>query len=214
MWNGSHETWVDSLKRHLKAWKLRGPAGDGSKGPWSDATICEFIVEAHNRIGGPEKTGIHFSPGSADEYNRKKANAARIMRTMTDDPQTDAEAVSLFLMLPSISAAMPTDLAISFWNEYLLPTRLAVRGVDDAAGDSITVNDLVAVMKEDAEAHQACAAVIEHPDMATLNAARTEIQQAIEQQTRLARVLDGMIRMKSTAGGAVKNFLRSGRTPH
>lgn len=205
MWNGSHETWVDCLKRHLRAWKLRGPAGDGSKGAWSDETICDLIVDAHDRIGGPAKTGIVFAPGSADESNRKKANAARIMRTLTDEPSTDGQAIALVNMLPSITAAMPPDLATSFWNEYLAPARLGVRCLDDAiAVDFNPAAHIGAQTKESAEATIALLQVQASPTLSTLEAAHKEQTDVIETASRARRALDAAIaELRSKASSAL-----------
>jgi hypothetical protein len=162
MFHGSHETYVDSLKRHMKAWKMRGPAGDGSRGAFSDATICDFIVETHNRIDGPSKTGIVFAPGSSDEFNRKKANAVRIMRMLTDEPQSEHDEIQLFNMAPSILAAMPQDLAVSFITEYLRPAKLLVRAQDDEAHAEF---NLAVVHDTHNAAHDAMKSMLE----ATLN---------------------------------------------
>jgi hypothetical protein len=208
MWNGSHETWVDCLKRHLRAWKLRGPAGDGSKGQWSDETICDLIVEAHERIGGPAKTGIVFAPGSADESNRKKANAARIMRMLTDEPSTDGPSIALVNLLPSISAAMPADLATSFWNEYLAPARLGVRGLDD--GQTVGFNPaehIGAQTKESAEATLALLQVQANPSLASLEAAHKEQTDVIETATKARRELDAAI-AELRSGGNVSRIVR------
>lgn len=133
---GLHETWVDCLKRHIKDWKMRGPAGDGTRGPFSDETICQFIIEAHERIGGPLKTGIVFAPvGSGDESKRRTANAKRIMRYMTDEPNTEFESFQLFNLVPSILAAMPQNLAKRFINEYLEPAKFVASEADDDGED-------------------------------------------------------------------------------
>lgn len=192
MWNGSHETWVDCLKRHLKAWKLRTSL--------SDQAICDEIVKAHERIGGPEKTGIVFAPGSKDEYNRQKANCAKIMRMLTDEPHSDFEAVQLVNMLPSITAAMPADLCISFWTEYLAPVGLAPQGMDGDADVGFSITQFSQLLKADSEAHQACAEVIANPDIETLVKARKTLRMAVIEKLRKSRAIEAMIRAKAALG--------------
>jgi hypothetical protein len=173
MWNDSHadETWIDCLKRYLRKWKR-------STG-YSDATICDEIVKAHDEIGLAAKTGIRFSPGSADEYNRKKANAARIMRMLSDEPSTDGEAVAAINMLPSILAAMPADLRIGFLNEYIAPLNLSVRGTEiKEAGELNATARLINIAREASEAQAAVADLIDGATHEELVRADRELAEA------------------------------------
>ncbi|HJV75372.1 MAG TPA: hypothetical protein VJ654_14190 [Noviherbaspirillum sp.] len=182
MWNRSHETWVDCLKRYIKAWKMRGPAGDGSTGHWSDETICDFIVEAHVKIGGPAKTGIVFNPaGAGDESKRRKANAMKIMRYLTDEPNTEFESLQLFNLAPSILAAMPEDLRTGFLNEYISMLNLSVSGIETAGTNRLNATaHLVEIAKETSEAEAAVAELISSPTSAHLVEADRELAEAEE----------------------------------
>lgn len=175
MWIDSHadETWIDCLKRYLRVWKRRGD--------YSDATICDFIVQAHAVAGLDAKTGIRFTPGSADEYNRQKANAARIMRMLNEEPNTAGEAVAAINMLPSILAAMPGDLRIDFLNEYIAPMGLSVRGVETDAGDTLNATGhLVNIARENAEAQSAIANLIDGATPEELAKADRELSDAVD----------------------------------
>jgi len=188
MWKGSHETPVDLLKRHIKGWKMRGPAGDGSQGHWSDETICDFIVAAHARIDGPARTGIVFAmPGTTDEARRQKANAAKILRYITDEPNTEFGATQLLNLLPSILAAMPDDLATGFLNEYLSPVNRTVRGIDadDSPLQAATAH-LVKIARETSEAQVAVADLIDGATPEELSKAERELAEA-EEAIRSAR---------------------------
>lgn len=194
MFHGSHETYVDSLKRHMKAWKIRGPAGDGSKGPFSDATICDFIVQAHERIGGTAKAGIVFAPGSSDEFNRRKANSVRIMRMLTDEPNTEFESFQLFNFAPSILAAMPQDLAMSFMSEYLAPTGLSPRSAQVTEAVTLDVpTNLCHSIKETAEANQALAELMHGADIEKLQRAQRELVEAVDAETKALKAVEAEI---------------------
>lgn len=181
MWNDSHadETWIDCLKRYIRLWKRRTG--------FSDATICDLIVTGHNESGLAAKTGIRFSPGSADEYNRQKANAARIMRMLNDEPHTEFESVQLFNMLPSILKAMPEDLRIGFLNEYLAPVNLTVRGIDQQYSSVLNAaSHLVKIARETSEAQAAVADLIDGASQGELQQADRELAEA-EEAIRAAR---------------------------
>lgn len=207
MFHESHESPVDSLKRHLKVWKRRGPAGDGSKGAFSEQTICDEIVKTFERLGGAAKTGMHFSSNSKDEFNRLKANAVRISRMMRDDEvETDDQFTSdsLTNLLPYITAAMPRDLAISFWTEYLSPSGFAPQGLDEGDDGELTIRDLSVAIKADSESHLACAAVLQAPDdVAALVEARKSIRMSIAEKLRKSRTIDAMLRAKAAIGKAL-----------
>lgn len=181
MWNDSRadESWIDCLKRYLRLWKRRTGA--------SDATICDAIVHAHDALGLAAKTGIRFSPGSADEYNRQKANAARIMRMLTDEPHTDGEAVAAINILPSILAAMPADLRALFLNEYLAPLGLTVRGIEGVEQPGLNATShLVSLSREASEAQCAIASLIDGGTREELAKADAELAD-VEEAARKAR---------------------------
>jgi hypothetical protein len=188
MWNDSHadESWVDCLKRYLRIWKKES-------GGYSDATICDEIVKAHDAIGGPAKTGIRFQPGSVDEYNRKKANAARIMRMLNDELDGDDGSLLNINFLPSVLAAMPAALRIRFLNEYLGPVDLRVCRLDDRISERVTIGNLTAMMKEDSESVAACAQLLEDADEEALAVARKETHDALEEKIKMLRAIDSMI---------------------
>lgn len=178
MWNDSHadESWIDCLKRYIRLWKRRSETG-----VLSDAAICDEIVKAHNASGLATKTGIRFAPGSSDEYNRQKANAARIMRMLSDEPSTEFESVSLYNMLPSILAAMPSDLRADFLNEYLAPLGLTARGIEvEQVAQFNPTADLVKLAKEASEAQGAVADLIDGATPTEMAKAERELQDIID----------------------------------
>lgn len=206
MFHESHETFIDCLKRHLKAWKLRGPSGDGKEGAYSDQTICDEIVKTFERLGGSLKTGMRFSSTSKDEFNRLKANAVRISRMMNDEVETDEQFTSdsLFNLLPYITAAMPRDLSHSFWLEYQAVAGFAPQSLDDAGDGELTIRDLSLVIKADSDSHQAFAAVLQNPnDAAALAEARKTLRMAIAEKVRRSKTIEALIRVRAATGAAI-----------
>lgn len=199
MFHQLQETWVESLKRHLSAWKKEAGI--------SEMTMFDEIVKAHIRIGGPEKTGIHFSDGK-DEYNRQKANAIRIKRLLVDDEEgIGREQADQFVnLLPSILAAMPAHLRISFLNEYLAPLDLHVAGNDEATEGEAGIGDLAELMHKDHKAQETFATALQTKDITALTEAHNAILDAIETKKRKGRILQAMIRAKTATGSAIKKM--------
>ncbi|MFJ9451479.1 hypothetical protein [Herbaspirillum sp. NPDC101397] len=184
-----HESPIAALVRHINAWKKRDRL--------SNEAIADLIVAAHERIGGPARTGIRFDPGSADEYNRMKANSARIWRWL-DDVTEDKNLLSANFV-HSVVAALPLDLKISYWNEVLGLDGFCVASVEAGEGE-FRIHDLAVLMKEDGEAHQACARVLEDPSAESLHLAQKEIAEAIETKRRAGRLIGAMLRARSLIG--------------
>ncbi|QBP75379.1 hypothetical protein E2K99_10305 [Herbaspirillum huttiense] len=201
MFHDTHESPIGSLRRHVETWKKRTGL--------SNATIAQFIVEAHERIGGPVRTGITFGR-SGDAYNDMKAHQQRIWRWL-DDVSDDKNLLSANF-LPSIVAALPTDLKISFWNELLSHDGFCVASLEEGDGQ-FRITDLALVMKEDSEAHQACAEVIGSPDdIQALRRAEKEITEAIETKKQARVRIGAMIRAMSAVSKICQPFRRDGAT--
>lgn len=197
MFHGTHESPIGSLRRHVEIWKKRTGL--------SNQKIAQYIVEAHESIGGPVRTGIRFSV-TADPFNDAKANQQRIWRWL-DDVSDDKNLLTVNL-LPSIVTALPLDLKISYWNELLVHDNLCVTGVEAGEG-AFGVSDLAAVLKEDSEAHQACAQVLGNPnDLALLRRAEKEMSEAIETKKRARVLIGAMIRARSLASKIFHPFRR------
>lgn len=197
MFHALQETHVESLKRHLNAWK--------KDSGMSEMTMFDEIVAAHIRIGGPEKTGIHFSDGK-DEYNRQKANSIRIKRLLaeSDEGIGREQADQLLNVLPSILAAMPANLRISYLNEYLSPLDMHVSSNDDNEEGEVTVRDLAEVMHTDAQKHQLLAQLIEGADPETLQNALNALNASIAATKKRGRIIQGLIRTGKFLGKFTK----------
>lgn len=199
MFHGTHESPIGSLRRHVEVWKKRTGL--------SNQTIAQYIVEAHESIGGPVRTGISFIV-SGDAYNDAKAWQTRIWRWL-DDVDDNKNLLNVNF-LPSVVTALPLDLKISYWNELITHDNLCVTGVESGEGE-FRISDLTSVMKEDSEAHQACAQVIGNPeDLETLRRADKEMAEAIETKKRAGRLISAMIRSRSVVAKICRPFHHEG----
>ena len=174
----SHKSAIGSLLEVLDGWRK---AGDKSR-----ETAAEEIVCAHERIGGPARTGIAFEPRTTDVFKRMHTNAARLFRWM-DDESKDTNLLSAN-MLPSVLAALPEDVRVHWLNDYLRPLGLCVHGVDQAAGALPDMSRLLCdVLKEGGEGTQALAEAAANPSPANVARAVRELADA-ERSTHDARV--------------------------
>ena len=111
MQTGSHgdQTLIATLLGHVNRWR--------KSQDWSRETMAQVIVEAHNAIGGPSITGIHFDGSHPDIYTRQKNAADRIYRWLDDASKDNNLLPANFI--PSILAAMPVDVRIAAINDML-----------------------------------------------------------------------------------------------
>lgn len=123
MRNESH-TLISTLLGVVNQWRRR----EG----WSRETVVQHIVEAHERIQGALVTGIVFDPPTRDTTERMKVNADRVFRWL-DDGTKDTNLVPANFV-PSILAALPTDLKVQALGDILTPLGVSVRLIGGDAG--------------------------------------------------------------------------------
>ena len=122
LWNNTQESWSDFLHRAMAQW--RNHAG------MSKEAAADAVVEIHNSVGGPAKTGQHFNPSSVTEQNRLKANCMTLDRAMEKD---------LFNMLPYVLAAMSPETKLAFAAQYLQPAGLTVHLASEEEQDGFGI---------------------------------------------------------------------------
>jgi hypothetical protein len=187
MRNSTQKTFIATLADYVDAWRKR----EGM----SQATVVDEIVKAHERVAGPQVTGIVFEP-NRDEYYRMKANSDRVWRWL-DDKSKDRNLLPANF-IPSMLEAMPADLRIGFLDEVFRPLGLAMRSL---AGESSDALDPVAlacsIIKEDAESHQAVAALSHNMDLPSLLRAQKENKDATEAHLDAGRKLEGAIKSRT-----------------
>lgn len=106
---------------------------------WSRETVAQEIVEAHERIGGAEATGIVFDPPTRDTFERMRVNADRIFRWL-DDTTKDKNLMPLSF-LASVLAALPLDRRMALADRLLAPALIASREIEGAEDEALDPAD-------------------------------------------------------------------------
>lgn len=127
----THPSQIAILSDHVEAWRRDNR--------WSRETVVDQIVQAHNRIGGPQTTGIRFEPNTTDTFERMRVNADRVFRWL-DDRSKDKNLFP-FNFQPSLLAALPDDRRVLLMNDLLRPVDLQVSTVIDG-DDEPTIEEI------------------------------------------------------------------------
>lgn len=146
MRNDTHNTLIDTVRTAVEDWRKR----EG----WSRASAGQEIVAKHEEIGGPLVTGIVFDPNTKDTYERQRINGERIFRWL-DNITKDTNLLPVNF-LPSILAALPSDLQMQVLGALVRPLGLQVSSCDAAKAPAF--DPLVhagSLIKEGSEAAQA-----------------------------------------------------------
>ncbi|KQQ93646.1 hypothetical protein [Massilia sp. Leaf139] len=165
---------------------------------WSRETVCQMIVEAHQRIGGPAATGIRFEPPTTDTYERQKVNAERIFRWL-DDVSKDKNLLPVNFE-PSIEEAMPIDIYLKFENMRLARKGVELRVVEAEPRPTLDVTPhLRALVKESAEATTSLLSIGPDATVDQLQHACRELQEAQDSAASAKRDLQCEIARRSGA---------------
>lgn len=202
MWIDTHESWKRFLVRHLTEWM--------GQNRWSKATVVDQIVVAHKQIGGQAHSGVYFEPHSADEYNRMKANCTTFFRYVEDD---DGEK-NLFDILPSVLAAMPMELRLSFVSQYLRPAGLVVRPADETSEEGFTMEIALDTQSAAYDALRAVSTAALHPTPENLEIAERETEKANQKFKRTRALLSAARNACHGAKVAIGKVLHRGRSTH
>lgn len=188
MRSNPHKTRIAMYRDCVEEWRKR----EG----WSRETVCQMIVEAHERIDGPASTGIRFEPPTTDPYERQKVNAERIFRWL-DDVTKDRN------LLPSnfeasIEEAMPTDIYLKFENMRLARRGVELRMIEVAPSAVLDVTPHVrSMVKEGAEATTSLLAIGPNSTVDELRHACRELQEAEESAASAKREVQSEIARRS-----------------
>lgn len=147
MQRATHPSRIAIISDHVEAWRRENR--------WSRETVADYIVQAHERIGGPEITGIRFEPPTTDTFERMRVNADRVFRWL-DDRSKDKN------LLPanfewSVLAALPMDRRLLLANDLMQPVDIAVRGIIESDAEP-TAQEIALHFKD----------VVEHTALATV----------------------------------------------
>lgn len=143
MRNHSQSTLISIVRAAVSEWRRRED--------WSRETVAHEIVVKHEEIGGPATTGLIFDPNTRDTYSRMKVNSDRIFRWLDDETKDCTLLPANFL--PSILAALPSDLQLQCISQILRPLGLEVRSSDDQAAPAFNPSaNASTIAKESTEA--------------------------------------------------------------
>lgn len=171
------QTFIGIIKTHVIEWRKR----EG----WSRETVVQAIVETHERLNGPQITGIRFEPSTTDAFERQKVNADRVFRWLDDETKDNNLLPANFTR--SIMAAMPTDIRLHCAEELLRPLGITAHLVDGQANGFLNAtHHLVKIARETSEAQGAIANLIDGATPFELATADRELAEA-EEAIRAAR---------------------------
>lgn len=186
MQRATHPSLIAVISDHVEAWRRENA--------WSRETVADYIVQAHDRLGGPAFSGITFDPPTRDTFERMRVNADRLFRWL-DDSSKDRNLLPAN-MVWSVLASLPIDRRIALADDLLFPVDLSVSG-ETADGDEPTVKTISihfkAIVSHTADATVAVAQMLDgiDPGEAEHAKAKLGIAAAAIQKTRglLARLL-------------------------
>lgn len=122
MRNDSQPTLISLIRGAVGEWRRR----EG----WSRESVVDEIVKKHVEINGPATTGIVFDPHTKDTFGRMKVNSDRVFRWLDDESKDCTLLPANFL--PSILAALPSDLQLQCLGQILRPLGLEVCRAESA----------------------------------------------------------------------------------
>ena len=183
-----HKTVIGIFRETIEAWRKR----EG----WSRETVCQLIVEAHERIDGPAATGIHFDPPTRDMFERQKVNAERIFRWL-DDVSKDKNLLPPNFQ-PSIEAAFPVDVLLDFFTARLRGRGIEVCTSKSSGADGFDVNQHIAgLAKEAAEATISLLDVGPAATLPSLERAAKEVKDVEETAINARRAINAEIKRRN-----------------
>lgn len=158
----------------------------------SRETVVQYIVEAHERLGADTVTQIFFDPPSRDPVERMKANADRVFRWLDDSTKDKNLLPANFTM--SVIAALPADLKIQALGDLLTPIGVSVRLMESNGSDREVLCVLRSLIKENSEAQQAVADLVDGADDQELQEAHRELSESRAATDEALRLIDSMRR--------------------
>jgi hypothetical protein len=192
MRNNPHKTRIAMYRECIEEWRKR----EG----WSRETVCQMIVEAHERIDGPATTGLRFDPPTSDTYERQKVNAERIFRWL-DDVTKDRTLLPANFE-PAVEEALPLDIYLKFENMRLARRGVELRLVEVAPAPKLDVTPHVhSILKEYCEAASALVSIGPDATVDDIKHACRELQEAQDSagaakrdlQSEIARRVEGVM---------------------
>lgn len=179
-------TWIATIRDSVEDWRKRNE--------WSRETAAQLIVEAHEQRGAHRVSGIVFDPPTRDAFERVKVNADRVFRWLDDVTKDRNHLPTNFI--PSILAALPSDLRMHLVNDLLRSNGMACRQTATETEVSPITILLRSMMVETAQADQAVAALLDGVDPGELETAQREIVEAIAVLVRAQNRVESMMTLR------------------
>jgi hypothetical protein len=162
------------LRAEIEAWRTANRL--------SREGVAIMILDAHEKSGADIATEINFDFGG-DSYERAKKAAQKIFRWL-DEGNLPAN------MLPSILAALPTDLRLHCMNEMFRPLGVTARSSEVTDGaDFDAAQHASALVRENSEGVVALLAAGANPTPSQLKAALKEVSDVRETASATERAL-------------------------
>lgn len=163
----------------------------------SRETIAANIVEAHERLGADTLANIRFEPKTIDTFERTKVNADRIFRWLDDETKDGTLMPANFLQ--SVLAGVPEEVRRRALDRILMPLGFAVRslGLPDMLAP-ICVSVATGLMREQNEAAMAVTALIDGYSKDDLQAAHTELSEAIDAGIKTRAMVEAKMAVDET----------------
>lgn len=172
----SSQTLISVIRQSIQDWRK-------SKA-WSREAVTQEIVNTFENLSGPVHTNIRFDPHTTDTYERMRVNADRFFRWL-DDETKDSTLLPANL-IPYILAALPKTACLNLVNQILQPLGIVAHSIIETGElDAFEVHHLQLLIKENAEAVSAYAALTDGATFEELVIAQREITESIQVSQRL-----------------------------
>lgn len=180
-------TLIGLLRQAVSTWRTRERLGQ--------ASVADIIVSVHERLGHDDVTGIRFEPNTRDPFERMKVNAERVFRWLDDETKDSTLLPSNFI--PTILAALPSDLRMQVLDHLLAPLGLVVRAEDDDGEGELCVHaEVTRMIRQDARSQEAVLALATDTSVEAVDAAHRELREALGFRRRLMKSLGKLLILK------------------
>ena len=180
------QTFTAILRDAVEAWR--------KDNGWSRESVVMQIVEAHERIDGPNTTGINFAPPTRDSFERAKVNADRVFRWLDDVTKDTNPCPPNFI--PSILAALPLDRRMALVNQWMRPFDISCRPLNHVDGEKIdneTVYRFKALVKSSADAQTSVANLLDGIDPGELERAQETLCSTLHNIQHTLEMVEGRL---------------------
>lgn len=159
---------------------------------WSREALVQDMVDAHNKINGPEATGIEYvAPvDPKDIAGPQKINAERVYRWMDETKDRNLLPFNAHI---AVYGGLPIDSRIKLMNELYNPIGVVVRPIEAEAVELKPLQLLQRILKECAEAQHAIAGLADGFDSKELSDAHLQVSEAIDALLESRKAIENLM---------------------